>query len=351
VSRAAPAMFRSADSAGTRATFTVAPPSSARYGIGPRAWERRLLDLAGAPDHASAPATLLPALDAQQRRLAFERCAAITARHSHTFYLATRLLPAHKRLAMHALYAFCRVTDSIVDSGRPGAACRLAAWRETLDNPEAAARDPVAVAWALTRAQYRIPVRYAEQLIEGVARDLYQTRYATFTDLTTYAYGVASTVGLMSMYILGFTGAQAVPYAVKLGVALQVTNILRDVAEDWRAGRIYLPADDLATFNLGEPDLSRGQVDARWRAFMRFQIARTRRLYAEAWPGIALLEADARPAVAAAAGLYQAILSAIERHDYDVFQYRAHLGRFEKLLRLPGIWRRVPHTWDPHGSL
>jgi phytoene synthase len=113
-----------------------------------------------------------------------------------------------------------------------------------------------------------------------VARDLDQTHYATFADLTAYAYGVASTVGLMSMRIIGYSSAAAIPYAIKLGVALQLTNILRDIGGDWRSGRVYLPADELARFDLSEDDLARGQVDNRWRAFMRFQIERNRRLYA-----------------------------------------------------------------------
>ena len=144
--------------------------------------------------------------------------------------------------------------------------------------------------------------------IDGVARDLDQARYATFDDLTAYAYGVASTVGLMSMRIIGYRSAAAIPYAIKLGVALQLTNILRDVGEDWRAGRVYLPADELAAFGLSEEDVARGQVDDRWRDFMRFQIERNRRLYAEAWPGIELLNEDGRFAIAAAGDLYRRIL-------------------------------------------
>ena len=145
----------------------------------------------------------------------------------------------------------------------------------------------------------------------------------------------------MAMHIVGFSTVEAVPYAVKLGVALQLTNILRDVGEDWRAGRIYLPQEELEAFGLGEADLQAGRVDDRWRRFMRFQIERNRRLYREAWPGISMLSRDARPAIAAAAGLYRAILEDIERHDMDVFNRRAHLSGWEKLRRLPGTWLMV----------
>jgi phytoene synthase len=145
----------------------------------------------------------------------------------------------------------------------------------------------------------------------------------------------------MSMHILGYSSDEAVPYAIKLGVALQLTNILRDVAEDWRRGRVYLPLDELADFGLGEEVIAQGRVDERWRAFMRFQIDRTRRLYAEAEHGIALLHEDGRFSTAAAAGLYAAILDRIEAQDYDVFSQRAYVSGWGKLSRLPGLWWRT----------
>jgi phytoene synthase len=144
----------------------------------------------------------------------------------------------------------------------------------------------------------------------------------------------------MSMHIIGFSGPQAVPYAIKLGVALQMTNILRDVAEDFANGRVYLPQDELAGFGLTEGDLRRGVVTDKWRAFMQFQIERTRNLYDEAWPGIGMLNASGRMAIAAAAELYRSILSDIEKHDYDVFSRRAHVSTAAKLSKLPGIWWR-----------
>ena len=132
-----------------------------------------------------------------------------------------------------------------------------------------------------------------------------------------------------------------------LGVALQLTNILRDVAEDWRNGRVYLPQDELAAFGVSEADIDAGQVTDHWRDFMRFQIARNRQLYEEAWPGIAMLNGDGRFAIAAAAELYRAILTDIEQHDYDVFTRRASIGLTGKLSRLPGIWWRSQRTTAP----
>ncbi|MCZ7542383.1 MAG: squalene/phytoene synthase family protein [Anaerolineae bacterium] len=318
-------------------TFSITPA---------RAWEHALLSRAYEAWHSFAAPVAVPTCDDSLLDCAYAHCDALTAAHSRSFYLATRLLPCAKRRAVRALYAFCRLSDNIVDdpqrSAADAVAGALADWRQRALSPDPDPDDLVAVAWADARLRYRIPQRYAEQLIDGVARDLHQKRYATFAELAAYAYGVASTVGLMAMHIIGFTSADAIPYAVKLGVALQLTNILRDVGEDWRAGRLYLPREELEAFGLSEGDLAAGRVDDRWRAFMRFQIRRNRRLYAEAQPGIALLHQNGRFAVAAASGLYCAILDDIAAHDYDVFNRRAYVGAWGKLRRLPRIWWRVP---------
>ncbi len=314
----------------------------------PTAWEAMLLDWAERPllEHV---AIRRHTIDADALTAAYAECQAITRRHSKTFFIASGLLPAEKRRAVRALYAFCRVTDDIVDRapvGTPSEAIRAAleAWRAQSLAAHPPAEQAVALAWADARAHFAIPVGYAEQLIDGVAADLIKTRCQTFDELAAYSYGVASTVGLMAMHIVGFSqqdGARALPYAVKLGVALQLTNILRDVGEDWRAGRLYLPLDELAAHRLTEDDIAAGRIDDRWRAFMREQIARNRALYTEAMPGIALLHPEGRFAIAAAAELYRAILDDIEAHDYDVFTRRASLSKWAKLRRLPGVWRRA----------
>lgn len=270
---------------------------------------------------------------------AFKYCDRLIKSNSRTFYLASSLLPSQKRRAVRALYAFCRATDDLIDqTPHPDDAhALLENWRVRLEQyPNV--YDPVPLAWTDIRARYQIPRGYEVQLIEGIARDLRQRRYATFAELAEYCYGVASTVGLMVMHIIQFQDAAALPFAVKLGIALQLTNILRDVGADWKAGRLYLPLDELTRFELTEADIERGIVDERWRAFMRFQINRARALYAEAEPGIALLDADGRFAIAAAAGLYRAILADIEACDYNVFSRRAHVGSWGKLRLLPGIW-------------
>lgn len=305
-----------------------------------RAWEGALLALANEGRRAGGTAvTQIEIADDQTLEAAYAYCEEVTAQHSRSFHLASSLLPLPKQKAVRALYAFCRITDDIVDChDNQDVHSRMAAWQKNTFSNHPPVDDLAALAWVDTRLRYHVPLRYAEQLVEGVSRDLEQNRYQTFDELATYCYSVASTVGLMSMHITGFSGPEAVPYAVKLGLALQLTNILRDVGEDWRRGRLYLPLDELSAFELTEADIASGVVDERWRRFMRFQIARNRQLYAEAWPGIALLHKDGRFSIAAAAGLYRAILEDIENHDYDVFNRRSFVGTWGKLRRLPELW-------------
>jgi phytoene synthase len=163
--------------------------------------------------------------------VAYSVCDDLTLQHSRTFYLASSLLPPEKRRATRALYAFCRVSDDLVDRSRGNAASELEHWRLQLLGAGPIHPDPVSLAWRDTRLRFGVPWLYAEQLIDGVATDLYQNRYATFGELASYCYGVACTVGLMSMHITGFSGPEAIPYAIRLGVALQLTNILRDVGK------------------------------------------------------------------------------------------------------------------------
>jgi phytoene synthase len=139
------------------------------------------------------------------------------------------------------------------------------------------------------------------------------------------------------MYIVGFEDNAAVPYAIKLGVALQMTNILRDIGEDYRAGRLYLPREEMAFYGIREADIAEGRVTEPWRQFMQFQIERTRQLYSESWAGIKMLEREGQRAVGAAYVFYQGILDEIEKNDYDVFSRRLSLSTWGKLTRLPAL--------------
>ena len=305
-------------------------------------WENQLLSLAGQIQHPNTrPFFSYWAGDAALQR-AYKQAERITSAHSKSFYFASALLPEEKRSAVRALYAFCRTVDDIVDeSPNPDYDPRLDYWRSMIETASFADDDLVAAAWADTLARYHIPRHYALQLIDGVARDLIQNRYQTFNDLATYCYAVASTVGLMSMHIVGFRTNEAVPYAIKLGVALQMTNILRDVGEDFQNGRLYLPREELAFYGIREAEIAEGCITDNWRQFMKFQIDRTRQLYAESWAGVKMLEREGQLAIGAASVFYQGILDEIEKSDYNVFNRRASLSTFAKASRIPALWLKV----------
>jgi len=283
-------------------------------------------------------------------RLADARhCATIVAEHARTFHAASRLLLPEKRRAAFAVYAFCRVADDIVDCGDgPGAAARLADHAHGLD-AALAGRPAGPVFRELHRAvaRHAIPERALRELLDGVASDLEPARYATWAALARYCERVASSVGEMCVHVFGVAGGpdvcdQAVRYARTLGLAMQLTNVLRDVGEDARRGRCYLPAEDLAEFGLtpddvlGRRDLAR---DERWRALMAFEIGRARALYEAARPGLALLAPDAQRCATACATGYAGILDAIERIGYDTIATRARLGRRARLAVLWHAWR------------
>ncbi|MBO9361190.1 MAG: phytoene/squalene synthase family protein [Thermoflexus sp.] len=313
-------------------------------------WEHRLVTWAYQAVSSEALEAAPMAADVDW---AYAVCEGIIQRYSRSFALASSLLTPEKRRAVRALYAFCRVTDDLVDAPRAEPRAALAQWRVLALSPQPPADEPVLVAWADARRRYRIPRGYVEQFLDGVARDLDPRPYETFAELAAYCYGVASTVGLMSLAIIGYTDSSAIPYAVRLGVALQLTNILRDVGEDWRAGRLYLPREELRAFGISEAQIAEGRVDSRWRAFMHFQIMRARRLYAAALPGLRWLFPQGRVAIRAAAELYQGILGAIERNGYDVFTRRAALSPMARLwIALRAWWaeRRAGDQGTPSAS-
>ena len=221
---------------------------------------------------------------------AYAACDGIANLHSHTFYMASRPLSTDKRKAVRSLYAFCRITDDLIDRSDGDLAEGLAAWRQCAMTWPPPCDDPVAVAWADTRARYQIPTRYAEQLVQGVASDLSKKRYANFDELAVYCYGVASTVGLMSMHIIGFAIGDAIPVRgqARRRDAGDKHSAGRE-ARTGNAGRVYLPQDELKEFGLSDRTLTPGKESPGGGSrFMQFQVERNRRLYAEAMPGIAL---------------------------------------------------------------
>ncbi len=297
------------------------------------------------PDSPPSMRTLVP-LDA-----AYERCRQITEKYAKTFYLATLLMPQAKRRGIWAIYVWCRRTDELVDG--PGAKLTtpetLDQWEQHLESVFAGdPYDAYDVALVDTLERFPMDIQPFRDMIAGQRMDLYRSRYETFDELNLYCYRVAGTVGLMSTTIVGLNevwntspwNRQHQPIvptqeAIALGIANQLTNILRDVGEDARRGRIYIPLEDLKRFNYTEDELFRGIVNDRWRAVMQFQIQRARKFYAEAEKGISALSRDARFPVWAALMLYSQILDVIERNQYDVFTRRAFVPTFNKFLCLP----------------
>ncbi len=274
----------------------------------------------------------------------YDYCNKVTAFHSKSFFLASGLLPSKKRKAIRSLYAFCRTTDDIIDMEVDFKEKHIDRWSQDTTGHQVRFNDPVAIAWADTRMKYKIPNIYASQLIEGVIMDLSKHQYANFHELTRYCYHVASSVGLMVMHIVGFKSEEATPYAIKLGVALQLTNILRDIEEDWQRGRIYLPQDEMDHFGITHDHFRNKINDDRWKAFMRFQIQRARRIYQESWPGISMLHKDGRLAIAAAATFYNKILDRIEEQNYDVFGNRASVSKWGKMKMIPELFMKYKYS-------
>ncbi|MEO8621248.1 MAG: phytoene/squalene synthase family protein [bacterium] len=278
-------------------------------------------------------------------------CRRIVRTHARTFWLASRFLPADKRRAAFALYAFCRVADDLVDGipaqPSPDVAALLRNYRQRLDDAlEGRPTGPVFREVVQAARRYQVPTSVLYELLDGVARDCAPARYETWADLSQYCEGVASSVGEMCAYVFGVSGdeatrSRALRHARTLGVAMQLTNVLRDVGEDARSGRCYLPDSDLTQFGLDRADVlsSRLGADARWKSLVQFEIERARALYAQALPGIALLAPDARRCATACAMGYAAILGAIEENDFDTFRVRARVGAGARASVLWNAWR------------
>ena len=297
---------------------------------------------------AIAPATAaLPTLEQ-----AYEACRRETAEWAKTFYLGTLLMPPAKRRAIWAIYVWCRRTDELMDSPEAMArpveelAARLDAWEaRTRALFEGEVRDGLDLVMHDTIERYPQPLQPYLDMIEGMRMDLTTTRYADFDQLYLYCYRVAGTVGLMTQEVMGVDPAYtSAPWserpdtseaAVALGIANQLTNILRDVGEDRARGRIYLPQEDLARFGYSEAELMDGVLNDSWRELMRFQLARARDWFARSEAGVRWLAPDARWPVWASLRLYRGILDVIEELDYDVFNHRAYVPTSGKMLDLP----------------
>lgn len=286
---------------------------------------------------------------------------AICRRHAKSFYFASHFLPQEKRRHAYAVYAFCRLLDDGVDEASDAAAQERALVRYAglLDDAYAAApptgdSEEAAALRAFSRTVHAcgIPKLHFEELAEGCRMDLTISRYADWPALELYCYRVAGVVGLIMCYVFGLTDTAAHRQAIAMGNAMQLTNILRDVADDDRRGRIYLPQSDLARFGVSESDLAAGRPTAAFVEMMRFEIARARSLYAEGAAGLSALPGDgSRQTAAVMATVYGGILGAIERNGYDVFTTRAHLTTWQKIKRLPLALRVARSDSDAAGRL
>ena len=267
----------------------------------------------------------------------YELCRRVQKAHSRTYYFSTRLFPAEVRPRVHALYAFMRYADEIVDSPHD---LPLDAQLDALEAFEAetmaavageVVSNPVLRAYADTVRSCGIDPATIKAFMESMKMDTRVFRYPTFEDLEVYTYGSAAVVGLMMCRVVGAAQGEADPHAEALGVAMQLSNFLRDIGEDWRRGRVYLPLEDLRAFGYAEEDLAAGVVDERFVDLMRFEIDRARRLYAYADEGIGFIPRGRRYPVVVARELYAAILDRIEAQRYDVYGRRAEVSRPAKV--------------------
>ena len=274
------------------------------------------------------------------------QAAQATAAGSKSFYFATRFFPPALAQAAHAVYWFCRTTDDIVDENLGDINEWESALRDALRHGHSP--NPTLDLFVRTAAEYQIPHEYPLELVEGVKMDARGQCYRTFDDLSIYCYRVASVVGLMMMHVIGAKpGAE--PYAIDLGIAMQLTNILRDIGADARMGRIYIPSEELTRFGYSASDLHAGRHNEAFHRLMQFQCARARSYYRLAAPGIPMLDERGRFAVRIAADVYEDILGRIESNGYDVFERRAVVPKSRKYwitaraLALPAL-RRCLHV-------
>ncbi|OIT34597.1 bifunctional 15-cis-phytoene synthase, chromoplastic [Nicotiana attenuata] len=286
---------------------------------------------------------------------AYDRCSEVCAEYAKTFYLGTMLMTPERRRAIWAIYVWCRRTDELVDG--PNASHitpqALDRWEDRLEDVFSGRPfDMLDAALSDTVSRFPVDIQPFRDMIEGMRMDLRKSRYRNFDELYLYCYYVAGTVGLMSVPIMGIapeskaTTESVYNAALALGIANQLTNILRDVGEDARRGRVYLPQDELAQAGLSDDDIFAGKVTDKWRSFMKKQIQRARKFFDEAEEGVTQLSSASRWPVWASLLLYRQILDEIEANDYNNFTKRAYVSKPKKLISLPIAYAKslVPPT-------
>jgi len=270
-------------------------------------------------------------------RAAFEHARQITAYFAKSFYLSASLLPLEKRWATYAVYGFCRYADNLIDNRRHRAAAEILREVEFLEHELRTAyrtgesEHPILRPFIVVAQRCAIPLEYPLDLLRGVQMDIQNTRYKTFDELYVFCYRVAAVVGLMMTHILGYENNEAFGYAEKLGVAMQLTNILRDVKEDKEMGRIYLPLDELHAYGCCEKNIFEERLTPALRELIKFQVERAHAYYQAANAGIAILDADSRFAIYSASRIYRGILQRLEARHYNPFLGRVYVPKHRKL--------------------
>jgi phytoene synthase len=270
-------------------------------------------------------------------RASYDFCSELSRREAKNFYYSFLVLPGDRRRSMCALYAFLRRTDDLADAPGPieRKAPALDAWRRGLDDALEGRTDawPGFLALADSVKKHEIPARYLHEVIDGVEMDLTPRPFVTFEDLSLYCYRVASVVGLSCLHIWGYRSdhGKAEALAESCGIALQLTNIIRDVREDALQGRVYLPLDDLRRFGIDPAELAAPRPTGRVRALLEYQGARAYEYYRRAEPLVSRVDPVGRPVLQAMVGIYRALLDEIVRRDYDVLTSRVALPGWRKL--------------------
>ena len=277
------------------------------------------------------PPTTNPTIDLNS---AYEACRIITKREAKNFYYAFLTLPAAKRRAIYAAYAFCRHCDDSVDEGTSTEAklTALSELQTSLNSTYSGeASSPVYVALSDVARNYEIPQEYFQEVILGVESDLVKDRFQNFEELRKYCYQVASVVGLICLQIFGYEDDDAKQYAVDLGLAMQLTNIIRDVHEDLDMGRVYLPQDEMTRFGYSEEDLKNSVRNQAFLDLMNFQSKRAREYFDRGFKLLPYLSRRSRACPAVLGALYSKVLDRIESSEYDVLESRISLSKAEKI--------------------
>ncbi len=268
----------------------------------------------------------------------------IARKSKSSFYYAFNLLPLEKRDAMNTVYAFCRQTDDIVDTGSEASDLkyeRLHKWRIELEKSLSGFSDyQLLNKLASTIQKFNIPLEPFFELLKGMEMDLQKSRYLTFDDLQLYCYRVASTVGLMCIEIFGYKHASARDFAVNLGIALQLTNILRDIKKDGEKGRIYLPMEDLKKFGYAENELLNNTFNENFRDMMKFQVQRAKEYFDKATAALNLEDKKAMFAARAMQHIYYRMLNKIIDADYDVYHNKIQISIVKKVGISLGVWAK-----------